>query len=107
MRTAKLCLGSFISPAPCVLPSDLDAENEHIEPSLKALEAAAARLDMSKRPESSTDRPRLSTMMTEYYMLRIYLVRVLLSSFPAATLGLSMPLVLASRQTGYRRALVL
>lgn len=44
----------------------------HLEIGLKALEAAAARLDTYKKSELDKSRP--STVTTKYYMLRIYLV---------------------------------
>lgn len=52
-------------------------ENEHLESSLKALEAAAARLDSLEKSEPSDRTTKLSTIATKYYMLRIYLVRLL------------------------------
>lgn len=52
------------------------SENGHLEFGLKALEAAAARLDSLEKPEPS-ERSKFSTITTEYYMLRVYLVRSL------------------------------
>lgn len=67
--------------------TDMDAENEGLEPSLKALEAAAERLEMLKISESNTDKSKLSRMTTEYYMLRIYLVRTLKPCFSTGIIG--------------------
>lgn len=65
----------------------MDAENEPLEPSLKALEAAAERLEMLKISESNAGKSKLSTMTTEYYMLRIYLVRTLNTCFSTGIIG--------------------
>jgi len=51
------------------------AESELVELALKSLETTAARLDIFEKSEM--DKSRLSAMMTDYYMLRIYLVRII------------------------------
>lgn len=52
--------------------ANYQAESEHLELGLKALEIVAARLDTFEKSEA--DKLRLSAATTEYYMLRIYLV---------------------------------
>lgn len=49
---------------------------EYLEFGLRTLETAAARLDSLEKSEPA-ETSELSTIMTEYYILRVYLVRFL------------------------------
>lgn len=76
LMAAKCCLGGY-QLVLLLLPLLTDTtENEHLESSLKALEVAAVRLDSLEKSEPS-DKLKLSAITTKYYMLRIYLVRLL------------------------------
>ena len=94
----------MFSPLPFDLISHKEADNGHLEPSLKILETAATRLDTFERSGSNTDKSKLPTITTEYYTLRIYLART--ATLIIIQQDWQLGLVMASRKTRYRRALI-
>ncbi|PTU19492.1 hypothetical protein P175DRAFT_0559047 [Aspergillus ochraceoroseus IBT 24754] len=79
-RIIKLCLGTatflwsllFCNPGGVYILTR-EIENKLIDVSQKVMESTATRLDMVERSTENTDKLKLASFTTEYYMLRIYL----------------------------------
>lgn len=76
LKTARTCLGTLSSFECLMLRTLMDRlENEQLDLCLKVLGIAASRLDAVTKPGVDADESGTQSLATEYYLLRIHLVR--------------------------------